>query len=438
MSKNLVKAGVAGVYGKNRLAVEYVSAQGDSIPELRGNSGDTGSGAATFRMTTKEDDSQAVTCGNYRVSPWGPDNKFPNTMRQLFENNLAPGLLDFKVDMIYAQGITLVNGKTEEEQDFIEEQKWLDSWDVFTYILSQITDFITYENVMGQVRRSLKGKITDILHVNATECRLEIMKKNRVENIIVGDYENSSSNFKAYKTWNPFLERETGKVLNAISMYHGKKPTAGFRYYNYPVFIGVLNTWLPVANLIPTYHYSMLKNALMAVYHVRIPLEPLLKLAEVKGWKQEEMDAFVQSKLQEIDEMLCGASNAGKTFYTFSVNDASGKPMIWEIILIDNKIKETSESFLQLYNDCNQALTSAFQVQPSLASIQLGNKMSSGSEVLNAFNLHVKTRTPIARQIILNPINSALRINFPNTKAKVVFKDIALVHQAKDKSGVEE
>ena len=150
------------------------------------------------------------------------------------------------------------------------------------------------------------------------------------------------------------------------------------------------------------------------------------------------MDAFVETKLQEIDDMLCGASNAGKTFYTFSVNDASGKPMNWEIILIDNKLKETSESFLQLYNDSNQALTSAFQVQPALASIQLGNKMSSGSEVLNAFNLHLKTRTPIAREIILNPINAALRFNFPNTMAKVVFRDISLVPQAKDKSGVME
>ena len=436
MEKIEVKPGFAGVRGKSRMAIEF---EAKTTPENRGGSSDDSSSAiTTFSITEKEDDSQAVTCGNYRVSPWGPDNKFPNSLRKLFVNNLAPGLLDFKVDMIYGRGLTLVDRRTEQEQDFIEEWKWLESWDRTTYILSQITDFITCENVFGQVRRSIGGKIADILHVNASECRLEIMKNNRVENVIVGNFEDSSSTFKPYKTWKPIEEREKNKVLNAISMYHGKKPTFGFRYYNYPVFIGVLNTWLPVANLIPEYHYSMLKNALMAVYHVRIPLEPLLKLKEVKAWKQEEMDAFVETKLQEIDDMLCGASNAGKTFYTFSVNDASGKPMNWEIILIDNKLKETSESFLQLYNDSNQALTSAFQVQPALASIQLGNKMSSGSEVLNAFNLHLKTRTPIAREIILNPINAALRFNFPNTMAKVVFRDISLVPQAKDKSGVME
>ncbi len=435
MEKIEVKPGFAGVRGKSRMAIEF---EATKTPENRGGSNDNSGTTSTFRITEKEDDSQAVTCGNHKISPWGPDNKFPNSLRKLFVNNLAPGLLDFKVDMIYGRGLTLVDRRTEEEQDFIEEWKWLESWDRTTYILSQITDFITCENVFGQVRRSIGGKIADILHVNASECRLEIMKNNRVENVIVGNFEDSSSTFKPYKTWKPIEEREKNKVLNAISMYHGKKPTFGFRYYNYPVFIGVLNTWLPVANLIPEYHYSMLKNALMAVYHVRIPLEPLLKLKEVKGWKQEEMDAFVETKLQEIDDMLCGASNAGKTFYTFSVNDASGKPMNWEIILIDNKLKETSESFLQLYNDSNQALTSAFQVQPALASIQLGNKMSSGSEVLNAFNLHLKTRTPIAREIILNPINAALRFNFPNTMAKVVFRDISLVPQAKDKSGVME
>jgi len=58
--------------------------------------------------------------------------------------------------------------------------------------------------------------------------------------------------------------------------------------------------------------------------------------------------------------------------------------------------------------------------------------------VLNSFNFYVKTRTPIARKIITDPINAALRINFPGTRARLVFRDVTLVHQDKDKTGIED
>lgn len=53
-----------------------------------------------LQMVDKESDQQGVPAGNYTVTPWGPDNLFPNQLRMLFENNLVPGLIDFKADMI--------------------------------------------------------------------------------------------------------------------------------------------------------------------------------------------------------------------------------------------------------------------------------------------------------------------------------------------------
>jgi hypothetical protein len=433
-----VKEGFAGVYGQSRMAVEVTGKGGKgAVAALRGGDSGSSGGEKLFKMVEKEDDAQSVEVGGVKVSQWGADNLFPNSLRAVFDNNLAPGLLDFKTDMLYGAGYTLVSELTGEEEEFRAEREWLGSWDVFTYLLSQITDFVTCENIFGQARRSLSGKlITDILHVNAQECRLEVMKNGVSPRVVVGDYSNLSGKFAAYPRWDIFGDVVAGQMRDKIAMYHLKKPTFGFRYYNYPVYIGAMNTWVPVANLIPSMHLNTLKNMLMAVYHVQIPLESLKLLAAEKNWKDKEVNKFVEDKLAELDDMLSGAANAGKTFYSFSVGGQGSGQHEWKVTLIDNKLKEMSESYLKLFNDTNQALTSAFQVQPSLASIQLGDKMSSGSEVLNSYNLHVESRTPIARRLIATPVNAALKINFKGTQARLAFKNIPLVRQAKDKSGV--
>ena len=431
-----VQAGAAGVTGKNRISVEF--SDGKRVLN-RGNESTSTSEETIFKMVEKEDDSNAVDAGSYKVSPWGTDNLFPQSLRAVFKNNLAPGLLDFKTDMLFGVGYTLVNEGTGQEEEFKAEWEWLNSWDVFNYLLCQVVDFVTCENCFGQVRGTkVGGKVADILHINASECRLEVMKNSVINHVVVGNWEDSGGKYTGYKVWQLFADVAARRMSLPIAMYHVKKPTFGFRYYNYPVYIGAMNTWMPVANMIPQMHLNTLKNMLMAVYHVQIPLQPLLELQKVKKWTQQQLDEYVQQQLDEMDNMLSGSENAGKTWHTFTTNDSSGKPMEWKITLIDNKMKEMSESYLKLFNDSNQALTSAFQVQPSLASIQLGDKMSSGSEVLNSYNLHVEARTPIARTLVTSPINAALKINFPNTTAKLVFKNIPLVRQAKDKTGVGE
>lgn len=430
--KDEIEIGISGIYrnGSYEFTKKGVS-----------NRGGSRSGSETevpaLEMVKNESDQQGAVAGKYTVSPWGPDNLLPNHLRFLFENNLVPGLLDFKVDMIFGAGYTLVDAATGHEGTFEEEWAWMNDWDVFGYLLAQITDFVFYENVFGQVRRSKTQRfVADILPVCAEQCRLAIDGKKEVNGVVTGNYDSSGGDFTKYPLWDMFGDVRSGNLSDSIVMYQGKKPTPGFRYYNYPVYIGAVNSWIPVANKIPKMHLALLNNTLMAAYHVKIPMESLSKLAAEKEWTKEDLKKYVSERLKEIDNMVCGAENAGKTFYTYTLAGEKGTQLEWKIEMIENKQKEMSESHLQLFNDCNQALTSAFQVQPSLASIQLGNKMSSGSEVLNAYNLHVKTRTPIARKIITDPINAALRINFPGTTARVAFKDITLVKQEENKNGV--
>jgi hypothetical protein len=60
----------------------------------------------------------------------------------------------------------------EQEEEFKAEWEWLNSWDVFSNLLSQEVDFVTCENCFGQVRGTkVGGKIADKLKMTTHEPR---------------------------------------------------------------------------------------------------------------------------------------------------------------------------------------------------------------------------------------------------------------------------
>jgi len=392
-------------------------------------------------ITNFKEDETGKTVADIKVSSWGRDNIFPQHLMSLYQNNIFPGLMDFKVDMLFSLGYQLyqfvISGNEKVKVPVIDSQveDWLLSWDAPDFIVDQFTDFVWTENIFSQLIVNKKKQdfpIRRLLHVNTEECRLQIMNnKGVIENIVMGNWPDNKD-FKPLPVWQ---KDDPLKYPNAL--IHRRKKSFGFRYYNYPVYIGVTYKWLPLANEIPTFHLARLQNSINAKWHIKIPIDALKQLKELKKWNQEQVDKWLEEKLTEIDEMLAGSENAGKAFYTFKTTDVNGKELSgWEIIELKSSEKEMSEANLQLFNDTNQAITSAVQVQPSLACIQLGGKMSSGSEVLNAYNLHIKTRTAIARHLVLDNINRAIRINWPGKNVFLEMVDAELVKQESNKSGV--
>lgn len=429
--------GVVGVLPKSKSTVQ-VGESGTPSPESTQLK--TSLAKLNSSVSNYVEDNKGITAGNYKISPWGSDNLFPQHLMSLYENNIFPGLADFKVDMLYSLGYQLYEWKIIDNKKIkvpvidLEIEDWLESWDAAGFIIDAFTDFVWVENIFTQIiANKAKKIITSLKHMNSEECRLELMdNKGKFNNVILSDWAGTNREFKPIPAidWTNPLE----KPNTFVNM---KKKSYGSRIYNFPVYIGVIRKWIPLANEIPTFHLSRLQKSINAKYHIKIPISSLKALKELKQWKQEELDKWLEAKLTEIDDMLAGAENAGKAFYSYKDVDANGKEMAgWEITLIDNNEKEQSEANLQLFNETNQAITSAMQVQPSLACIQLGNKMSSGSEVLNSYNLHIKTRTRIARNMVLDTINRAIRVNWPKKRFFIDMVDAVLVKEEDNKSGV--
>jgi hypothetical protein len=371
-------------------------------------------------LSNHVEDKKGMAAGKYRISKWGYDNLFPNHLMRLYENNIFNGLADFKVDMLYSLGYQLYewkivgNEKVKVPVYDSEINDWLEGWDAPGFIIDAFTDFVWIENIFTQiVVNKAKKKIVSLHHMNTEECRLEIMDdKGKFKNVILSDWTGFNREYKSIPAMDwikPLVKQNT-----FVNM---KKKSFGLRIYNFPVYIGMIKKWIPLANEIPAFHLNRLQKSINAKYHIKIPISSLRALRDLKQWHQEDLDKWLEAKLKEIDDMLAGVENAGKAFYSYKDTDMNGKEMTgWEINLIDNNEKQQSEANLQLFNETNQAITSAMQVQPSLASIQLGNNMSSGSEVLNSYNMHIKTRTRIARTMVLDTINRSIRVNWPEKR----------------------
>ncbi|MDD4515397.1 hypothetical protein [Massilibacteroides sp.] len=429
--------GTAGILPKTKATYQV----GDTAAPKPGAVSNTTVKKLNASISAFKEDDKGISANNIKISSWGRDNLFPQHLMSLYQNNIFPGLMDFKVDMLYSRGYQLnqfiISGIKKIKVPVIdpEIEDWLESWDARDYIVDQFTDFVWTENTFTQMVVNKTKKAVPIIklqHINTEECRLEIMNsQGQFEHIVMGNWADK----KDFKPLPVFDRLNPSRYPNA--MIHRRKKSFGFRYYNYPGYIGVIYKWLPLANEIPSFHLARMQNSINAKWHIKIPLDALKQLKELKKWNQTELDKWLEDKLTEIDNMLAGADNAGKAFYTFKTTDINGKEMTgWEIIELKSSEKEMSESNLRLFNETNQAITSAVQVQPSLACIQLGEKMSSGSEVLNAYNLHIKTRTPIARYLVLDNINRAIRINWPDKRVFLDIVDAELVKQETDKSGV--
>lgn len=436
-----VTEGVAGVLPKSKNTYRVSTPAEPAAPAPSAVSNTTLKKLNSSITNFKEDD-KGITAADIKVSRWGRDNLFPQHLMSLYQNNIFPGLMDFKVDMLYSLGAELFEHKVIDNKKIkvpvidIEIEDWLESWNVKDYIVDQFTDFVWTENIASQVltNKTKTIPIRSLSHVNIEEVRLGILNsKGTFDKMVMGNWVDRKD-YIPMDVWDPANPQKHG-----ASLIHRRKKSFGFRYYNYPVYIGVTYKWLPLANEIPTFHLARLQNSINAKWHIKIPVDALRSLKELKGWNQEQVDKWLADKLNEIDSMLAGSENAGKAFYTFKTSDANGKELSgWEIIELKNSEKEMSEANLRLFNETNQAITSAVQVQPSLACIQLGDKMSSGSEVLNSYNLHIKTRTKIARHLVLDNINRAIRINWPKKRVFLDIVDAVLLGQEIDKTGVED
>ena len=233
----------------------------------------------------------------------------------------------------------------------------------------------------------------------------------------------------AFDRRNPFAK--------AKSIYYHNKPSVDKIYYHAPSWYSNAKA-LEVSSEIFTWILANLKNSVNIKYHIKIPQAYFTSLFKEENytstdlWLKAMNDHEVLLK-QQMDEMLSGTKNVGKTFYSKFATDEMGKPLPgWEITTITNQTNH--EAFLPAYNTSAMAISTAHTVDSTLTGIQLSTgSTGSGSDLREKFNAYVQLHTVIPRQTSLEPLNFISRAN--QWKIKWAFEDIVLNTTDANKAG---
>lgn len=378
------------------------------------------------------------------VVPFGHDNNLPSRLRDILDdNNLAPGVLERQLGLIYGQGLFLYrlafrNGEITREwiQDY-EVEKWLHSWDVVSYAKGALADYLHLKGYFNACylergfRIGRAPRIARLEHIPAKNARLEWVDTHDlqdVKHIFVGDFERAcvDTGIRAYPVYD---RKDPGRY--AASASYNRTYSFGRDFYSIPQYWGTLR-WIIRGSEIPTIFKYVTENGLNLAYHIHSPSAYWDQKREVlrrinPEWAaddakiEEEIGKMTEKFLQNLTSVLSGKENAGKFFHTVDVTDESGHEVTWHIDPIDQKIKDFVESQLKISEASASAITSGMGLHPALSNLIINGKLASGSELLYAFKLFLSSDTEIPESTVLEPINQAIAFNFPGKDLRVGF-----------------
>lgn len=408
--------------------------------------------------TTKyqtEPDTMPNLLGNQAGWPWaiwGLDNNYPQkVIDENGEETTSAGCIRFKRDAHYGKGPMLY--REEQDADGNIKIKPLlkteipkeiaDFWfnnDIDNFIQGIITDFEWWNMYYTQyIPNFERNKIVGVKYQRVRDIR---SRKRNPETGKIDSYFLSAQwpqplsakyvEIPAFDKANPFSQP------NAI--YRHALVSVDKDYYMKPEWHSNLR-WLNIAKKIPIWIDSNIDNSVNIKYHVKLPQEYFEKLYprdrydSDQAWMKAMSEAEVALK-QKIDEMLSGAENVSKIFYSKVALDDDGKPYPgWEIIELQNDIKDAA--WLNAYNTAAAAECTAHGVPPSLAGVIMPNGLGagSGSDTREQFNFYVQLRTVQPRQTTTEWFEFVKRFNKWPEDIHLGYREIVFQSMDQNKSG---
>jgi hypothetical protein len=385
-------------------------------------------------------ESDPYAFNNVRLVSHGVNNNLPVIIRDIMDqNNLAPGILEREMGLLYGNGPALYKLNYQGGfmvRDYIQDpeiEEWLNSWDHKRYLDMAMVEFKYMKGVYVKRTRNRgprvgnDGKIIRLEVIPSTDARLEWPedpKPKRLEyvnSIWVGDFQNhclhtGMTPYPVYRPNDPFKF--------GVSVGYHNKYSFGRNFYSVPSYYGSLN-WIMRSSDIPEVLRYLSENGITSAFHIHVP---------EKYWiaKQERLEknnpTMTDAQLDELLEeakvelfrkmalVLTGKKNAGKFIETTDFFDEDGNLCKWEITAIDQKVKDFIEAQLKISEKADSATTSGMGLHPSLSNIIVQGKMSGGSEMLYALKLYMASDTTIPEEVVMEPINQAIVANFPGKK----------------------
>jgi len=238
---------------------------------------------------------------------------------------------------------------------------------IIDYFHSECTFSKLYRNRGPRIGNS--GRISKLEYLSVAMSRLEWpADKLNPKRVIVGDFDDElMENLRAYPM---FIENVP--FASPVSVMFSNIASFARRFYGVPSYYGAIN-WIKKASSIPKILKALTDNSLNIKWHIISPAsyweqkeEMLIEQCSLKGIKYNKqlLEDLKDDIFEKLAKVLAGETNVGKFFTSEKVMNEFGQMENWEIIPIDQKVKDFIESQIKIADKADSATTSGLGHHP--------------------------------------------------------------------------
>ena len=308
---------------------------------------------------------------------WGTRNSYPDYLLDLYNNvPTLRAIINGNIDFIAGDDVSILpltqhlpNGIMNNRGDHIREQ-----------IKDIAKDYEIYGGFALQIIRNLIGEVAEVYYID-----MRFLRTNKEGNVFYYCEDWSKSVRKDVIVYPAFMPNLNWDALddearnrNASSILYVKNVHT--QVYPAPLYAASIKA-CEIERLIDDFHLSDINNHFVS--------------SAIINFNNGIPDDDVKEQIErEFTEKFCGASNGGRTAFSWNPNKESATD------IVEFEVKDFGERYKTLSDHSRQQIFTAFRANPNLFGIPTEGNGFANEQYAESFKLYNRTQIkPVQRMI---------------------------------------
>ena len=308
---------------------------------------------------------------------WGTRNSYPDYLLDLYNNvPTLRAIINGNIDFIAGDDVSILpltqhlpNGIMNNRGDHIREQ-----------IKDISKDYEIYGGFALQIIRNLIGEVAEVYYID-----MRFLRTNKEGNVFYYCEDWSKSVRKDVIVYPAFMPNLNWDALddearnrNASSILYVKNVHT--QVYPAPLYAASIKA-CEIERLIDDFHLSDINNHFVS--------------SAIINFNNGIPDDDVKEQIErEFTEKFCGASNGGRTAFSWNPNKESATD------IVEFEVKDFGERYKSLSDHSRQQIFTAFRANPNLFGIPTEGNGFANEQYAESFKLYNRTQIkPVQRMI---------------------------------------
>ena len=308
---------------------------------------------------------------------WGTRNSYPDYLLDLYNNvPTLRAIINGNIDFITGDDVSILpltqhlpNGIMNNRGDYIREQ-----------IKDIAKDYEIYGGFALQIIRNLIGEVAEVYYID-----MRFLRTNKEGNVFYYCEDWSKSVRKDVIVYPAFMPNLNWDALddearnrNASSILYVKNVHT--QVYPAPLYAASIKA-CEIERLIDDFHLSDINNHFVSSAIINFN----------NGIPDDEVKEQIE---REFTEKFCGASNGGRTAFSWNPNKESATD------IVEFEVKDFGERYKTLSEHSRQQIFTAFRANPNLFGIPTEGNGFANEQYAESFKLYNRTQIkPVQRMI---------------------------------------